>query len=84
METTFVLKPEELNSSFLNTLKRLFKNSNQLQISVSTAEDFGLLQTENLAQQSERIEKCFHEVAAKQNTISFSENELDQIILEKL
>ena len=84
METTFVLKPEELNSSFLNTLKRLFKHSNQLQISVTTAEDFGLLQTETLAQQNERIEKCFQEMAAKQNTISFSENELDQIILEKL
>ncbi len=84
MESTFILKPEELNSDFLNTLKRLFKNSPQLQISVSTSEDFGLLQSETVQQQLERIEKCFVEVEAKKNIISFSENELDQIILEKL
>ena len=46
METTFVITPDELDNNFLESLKRLFRHRKQLQISVSVAEDFNLLQTE--------------------------------------
>ncbi len=58
METTFILKHEELNSNFL--------------------------QTETAQQYMERLTRCLADIQAPKNVIAFSENELDQIILEKL
>lgn len=84
METTFILKPDELNRNFLTTLRKLFKNSPQLQISVSVPEDFNLLHSETPAQTLQRVEKCLEEVKSSSNTIVFTESELDDIILEKL
>ncbi len=84
METTFVISPEELDGHFLVSLKRLFKHGKQLQISVSVAEDFNLLQSEKPQQHLARLEKCLAEVKKGKNTISFSEAALDDLILEKL
>ena len=84
METTFVITPAELNSSFLASLKTLFKHKNQLQISISVSEDFKLLETESPKQCIARLEKCLNEMSKAQNTISFSESQLDEIIFEKL
>lgn len=84
METTFVIKPGELNSGFLAMLKKLFKHSNQIQISVSAAEDFDLTKKETPAQSLQRMEKCLADMNQKEHTIAFTEEELDQIILEKL
>lgn len=84
METTFVISPNELNMDFLNSLKKLFKHQNQLQISISVSENFNLLQTETASQHLARLEKCLEEVNAGKNTIAFNETELDQIIFEKL
>ena len=84
METPFILKHEELNSNFLATLKKLFKDSPQIQISVSSTEDFDLLQTETAQQYMERLTRCLADIQTPKNAIAFSENELDQIILEKL
>jgi hypothetical protein len=84
METTFVISQSELNSDFLKSLKKLFKHRNQLQITVSTAEDFQLLATETPAVYLKRLEKCLVDVDAHKNTIVFTEDELDGIILEAL
>lgn len=55
-----------------------------MQISVSVPEDFNLLQTETPQAHLARLEKCFAEVNAGTNTISFTEAQLDDMILEKL
>lgn len=84
METTFLINEAELNGNFLASLKKLFKHRNQLQITVSVAEDFKLLQSETPEVYLNRLAKCLAEVNAHSNTITFSEAELDEIILEKL
>jgi hypothetical protein len=68
----------------LASLKKLFSHRKQLQISVSVPEDFNLLQTETPEAQLARLEKCLTEVNGGKNTISFSEVQLDDMILEKL
>ena len=42
METKFVVSKDELDINFLDSLKKLFKHSRLLQISVNTSEDFNL------------------------------------------
>jgi hypothetical protein len=84
METTFVLTQDELDLDFLNSLKKLFKHKKQLQISVSVAEDFNLMQMESPIEHLVRLEKCLAEVKSNLNIISFSERELDNLVLENL
>ncbi len=84
METTFVINQSELNSDFLASLKKLFKHRSQLQITVTTAEDFQLLSPETPSQYLSRLEKCLADVNAGKNTISFTEEQLDDMILETL
>jgi hypothetical protein len=84
METTFVVTPDELDSNFLDSLKKLFKHGRQLQISVTVSEDFNLLQTESPQEHLARLEKCLSDVNKRINTIEISEAQLDNMILEKL
>ncbi len=56
METTFVIKKKDLNLDFLESLKSLFKKTDQLQITVIANDDFGLLQTETPAAYLERLD----------------------------
>lgn len=84
METTFVITPAELNTNFLASLKKLFKNRSQIQISVSVPEDFNLLQTETPQASLARLEKCLDDINNKKNTITFTEAQLDDLIFEKL
>jgi len=83
METTFVVTTDELNSNFLASLKKLFKHRRQLQISVSVPEDFNLLQTETPQASLARLEKCLEDMNNKTNIISFTEAQLDEIILNQ-
>ncbi len=84
METTFVITPDELDNNFLDSLKKLFKHRKQLQISVSVAEDFNLLQTETPQAHLARLEKCLSEVNKGENSITFTDAQLDDIIFDKL
>ena len=84
METTFVISETELNSDFLDSLKKLFKHQKQIQISVSVPEDFNLLQTETPQDYLNRLEKCLADMNKQKNTITFTEAQLDDMIFEKL
>jgi hypothetical protein len=84
MEITFLISEAELDNNFLASLKKLFSHRKQLQISVSVPEDFNLLQTETPEAHIARLEKCLAEVNAGKNIISFSDAQLDDMILEKL
>ncbi len=57
MESTFIIQPSELSNDFLESLKRLFKHLQQLQITVTPSEDFGLLKPETPAECLARLEK---------------------------
>jgi hypothetical protein len=84
MESTFIIQQSELNEDFLESLKRLFKYSRQLQITVTTSEDFGLLKKETAAEYIARLEKNLNELKNKQNMVTFTESQLDEFIHEKL
>lgn len=84
METTFVLKPEELNADFIALIKKLFKNSRQLQISIAASEEFGLLEKESREKYFERISKAAADMDAGKNRVTIDEEELDNMVLSKL
>lgn len=84
MKTTFLISEAELDNNFLASLKKLFRHRKQLQISISEPEDFNLLQTETPEAHLARLEKCLSEVKKGTNTITFTEAQLDDMILEKL
>jgi archaellum component FlaC len=84
METTFVIDSTELNESFLESLRVLFKGKRQLQISISVSEDFNLLKQETPQQYLDRLEKCMKEVEERKNVVVLSEQELDDMVFEKL
>ena len=80
METTFVLQKEELTIGFLESLKKMFKNSNRLQISISDTEDLDLYKKETKEAYFERLEKAMNN--AEKNKVSLSEKEFDDLIKE--
>lgn len=84
MESTFIIEQSELNENFLKSLKKLFRHSRQLQITVATAEDFGLLKKETPQQCLARLEKNMSDIRKKENTVTITESELDEIIFQKL
>ena len=84
MESTFIINASELNNDFLESLKRLFQHSRQLQITITTSEDFGLLKTETPAECFARLEKNLSEMKAGKNTVTYTEAQLDDLIFQKL
>lgn len=81
METTFVLKKDELDNDFIKNIKSLFKKTEHLQITVSTAEDFELLQTESPKQYISRLEKCMSEIKLKKKQVVISEEKINELLL---
>ena len=84
MESTFIIQPSELNNDFLESLKKLFQHSRQLQITVTTSEDFGLLKQETPAECLARLEKNLAEMKAGKNTVTYTEAEIDDLIFRSL
>ena len=62
MDTTFVLKKEELTIDFLEKIKVLFSKATVLQISVCEGEDFGLNKKETKAEYEARLTKAMNDV----------------------
>ena len=73
MRTHIVLKKEELNQDLLDHIKSLFKNADELEISIEASEDFDLNQKETQEEYVDRLEKAMNEVENKK--ISFPEDE---------
>jgi hypothetical protein len=84
MESTFILNASELNDDFLESLKKLFAHTRQLQITVTASEDFGLLKKETPAEYIARLEKNLADVKAKKNIVIYTDSELDELIFQKL
>mgnify|MGYP006437467303 CR=1 FL=1 len=80
MRTHIVLKKEELNQDLLDHIKRLFKNADELEISIAASEDFDLNQKETQEEYLDRLEKAMSEVENKK--ISFPEDEFFKLAQE--
>ncbi len=84
METTFIIREHELNNDFLSALKKLFKYKSQLQITVTASEDFNLMKPESPEQYIERLQKCLEEFKDPANRITITDEQLDEMIFEKI
>ena len=80
MRTHIVLKKEELNQDLLDHIKSLFKNADELEISIAASDDFDLNQKETQKEYVDRLEKAMNEVENKK--ISFPEDEFFKIAQE--
>ena len=78
MRTHIVLKKEELNQDLLDHIKSLFKNADELEISIEASEDFDLNQEETQEEYVDRLEKAMNEVENKK--ISFPEDEFFKLV----
>jgi hypothetical protein len=84
METTFTLRKEELDTEFLEAIKRLFKNARELQITVSSATDFNLTQPETPAEYTARLEKAAQNLEANRNRVVMTDEQFDDFSLNLL
>ena len=78
METVFRIKATDLNLNFLNALKSLFKKDEEIEITVSSATDFGLNKTETKEEYIARIKRAIKSVE-KGNVVSFTEEKFDRL-----
>ncbi len=86
METVFRLKATDLNLDFLNAIKSLFKNDEEIEMQISSQSGFGVLKAETQTECNARIEKSFNNVKKKRNIVSLTGDEfvvLTQKLLKK-
>lgn len=81
METTFILRKDELDTEFLESVKRLFKESTELQITITAATDFNLTQAETREQYLTRLEKAAHNLASGQHRVVMTDEQFDDFSL---
>jgi len=78
METILKIKVSDLDIDFIKAIKTLFKKDREIEITVSSATDFGLNKTETKEEYIARIFKASKN-AENGNVISFTENEFDKL-----
>ena len=78
METVLRIKVSDLDVDFVKAIKTLFKKDREIEITVSSASDFGLNQTETKEEYIARIIKAANNVA-KGNVVSFTEDEFEKV-----
>ncbi|GAB2554616.1 hypothetical protein [Spirosoma areae] len=84
METTFTLRKDELDTEFLESVKRLFKNARELQITISSATDFDLTKSESPSEYITRLEKAAHNLATGNNRVVMTDEQFDDFTLNLL
>ncbi len=84
MESTFIIKREDLNKDFIDVIKKLFSQSKQLQITINTSEDFGLLHQESGYTYLQRLKKAAEDMEHKRSIVKIPDSELDKMVLSRL
>jgi len=78
METVLRIKVSDLDVDFIKVIKSLFKKDREIEITVSSATDFGLNKTETKEEYIARIKRAIKNVE-KGNVVSFTEEEFDKL-----
>jgi len=73
MDSTFILRSDELDIKFLESIRSLYKDSQMIQITISKSNDSKLDKNETKEEYLHRLEKAAHDVD-EGNKISFSTN----------
>ena len=84
METTFTLRKDELDNEFLESVKRLFKNARELQITITSATDFDLTKSESPVDYIARLERAAQNLEAGQNRVVMTDEQFDDLTLNLL
>jgi hypothetical protein len=84
METSFTLRKDELDTEFLESVKRLFRNARELQITITSATDFDLTRTETREAYIARLEQAAANLEAGHNQIVMTDNDFDAFSLRLL
>ncbi|GAB4052623.1 hypothetical protein [Spirosoma litoris] len=84
METTFTIRKDELDSEFLDSIKRLFKNARELQITITSTTDFNLTQPETAAEYITRVENAAQNLEAGRNRVVMTDEQFDDFSLNLL
>jgi len=78
METVLRIKVSDLDIDFVKAIKTLFKKDREIEITISSASDFGLNQTETKEEYIARILKAADNVAHGK-VVSFTEDEFEKV-----
>lgn len=78
METVLKIKVSDLDVGFIKAIKTLFKKDSEIEITISSATDFGLNKTETKEEYITRIIKAAKNVE-NGHVVSFTDNELDKL-----
>ncbi len=84
METTFTIRKDELDNEFLESLKKLFKNARELQITVTSSTDFNLTNSESAVDYIVRLEKAAQNLEAGHNKVVMTAEQFDDFTLNLL
>ena len=84
METTFTIRKDELDNEFLESVKRLFKNARELQITITSATDFDLTKSESPVDYIARLERAAQNLEAGQNRVVMTDEQFDDLTLNLL
>ncbi len=78
METVLRIKVSDLDVDFIKAIKSLFKKESEIEITVSSATDFGLNKLETKEEYIARIKGAIKNVE-KGNLVSFTEEKFDKL-----
>ncbi|MGB4960488.1 MAG: hypothetical protein WBO36_13495 [Saprospiraceae bacterium] len=79
MESTFIIKKEELNQNFIDNILSLYQDARLIQITVNQREDFGLYQKETAEDYMTRLENAASDIE-KGHKIEFSSEQFESLI----
>jgi hypothetical protein len=79
METIIRIKQDELTPAFLQRIKSFFENENELEISISPVNDFGLTKKESFDEYTKRIHKAVENIESEKGIIAFSAEEFESL-----
>jgi hypothetical protein len=82
MKSTFVIRLSDLNIDFIKSIKRIFKKDKEIQITISSNEDFGLNKPETKEQYFSRLTKAIKNLNTQKKVVQLSEQELEEMIFK--
>jgi len=78
MQTVLKIKVSDLDVDFVKAIKTLFKHNQEIEITVSPANDFGLNKTETKQEYIDRLKKSIKNAEAG-NIIAFTDKEFETV-----
>ncbi|MBK9735212.1 MAG: hypothetical protein IPO92_09700 [Saprospiraceae bacterium] len=83
MDSTFILRSDELDLKFLESIRSLYHDAQMIQITISKSTDLNIGKKETKEEYFQRLEKAARAVD-EGNKISFTPDEFDELVNETL